>query len=110
MVSNYQAYVIVGGQELWMNLDTAVATTWVMSAACATHGCEKIPRFSGFFVPFSPAKEVIIDMEYARVNRRGPENEGGLKGFLGYSFIQIAGHLCLGCPLALAVIDTGQKF
>ena len=40
MVSNYQAYVIVGGQELWMNLDTAVATTWVMSAACATHGCE----------------------------------------------------------------------
>ena len=69
----------------------------------------KIPLFSGFFVPFSPAKEVIIDMEYARVNRRGPENEGGLKGFLGYSFIQIAGHLCLGCPLALAVIDTGPE-
>ena len=30
MVSNYQAYVIVGGQ-VWMNLDTAVATTWVMA-------------------------------------------------------------------------------
>ena len=92
-----------------MNLDTAVATSWVMSAACATKGCSKIPLFSGFFIPFSPAKKVIIDQEYARVNKRGPENEGGLKGFLGYSFIHIAGHFCLGCPIALAVVDTGPE-
>ena len=87
----------------------AVATTWVMSAACAHHGCTKIPLFSGFVIPFSPMKIVIIDQEYVRVNKRGAENEGGLKGFLGYSFVQIAGHFCLGCPIAVAVIDTGPE-
>ena len=106
MISAYQAYVIVGGQELWMQLDTAVATTWVMDAACATEGCSKIPLFSGFFIPFSPGLQVIVDMEYAREHKRGKEKEGGLKGFLGYSFVQIAGHMCIGCPIARATVDT----
>ena len=109
MISAYQSYVVVGGQELWMNLDTAVATTWVMSAACGTDGCNEIPLFSGFFIPFAPAKQVIIDMEYARDNKRGEDQQGGLKGFLGYSFVQIAGHMALGAPIAMAIKDTGPE-
>ena len=43
MVGEYQAFASVGGKKLWMTLETGVATTWVMSAACFTLGCKKTP-------------------------------------------------------------------
>ena len=50
-------------------------------------------------------KMVIIDQEYVRVNKRGAEQAAKVFGL----FVQIAGHFCLGCPIAVAIIDTGPE-
>lgn len=50
-ISDFQANVNIGGKKLWVTLDTGLAVTWVMSAACFMDGCKKVPMFGGMFIP-----------------------------------------------------------
>jgi hypothetical protein len=85
MVSDYNAYVLVGGSKLWMNFDTMTATTWVMSAACFTEGCKKTPLFAGMFIPIIPAALLPLDLF-----QRGIAQEGGIKMILGHSVVRLS--------------------
>lgn len=103
-VSEYQAYVVVGGAPLWMTLETGVATTWVMSAACFHMGCTKVPLFMGMFIPIVPPALVPIDQFEG-----GMAKEGVMSGFLGHSFVNLAGVPIVGAPIAMAILDKGFK-
>ena len=102
-VSDYQAFVIVGGLEMWMTLDTAVATTWVVSRACFMQNCLEDRLFLGAFIPSIPPNFVVIDLF-----ERGLLQLGSIFGLLGHTYVNLAGSHVIGCPIALGIIDLGQ--
>ncbi len=103
MVSEYQVMASVGGKQLWMQLETMTATTWVVSAACFTPGCQATPLFGGMFIPFIPPAFVKQDML-----RAGLTQMGAIFGFLGHSFVDLAGQNVIGAPIMMGIIDLGM--
>eukprot|EP00948_MAST-09A_sp_MAST-9A-sp1_P001965 g1965.t1 len=103
MTAEYQSEVHVGGKKLWMTIDTSQATTWVMTMACFTPGCQSVPLFLGFFIPFLPPKYVWIDMF-----QRGLTMMGTIPGFLGYSSVKLGGKTVIGAPIATGLMDMAM--
>jgi len=103
MVSDYQAFVSVGGRKLWMNLDTGTACSWAMSAACFMEGCLDVQLFLGAFIPTIPPQFVIIDLL-----ERGFMQIGSMAGFLGHTMMRLAGTFVMGAPLAMGILDIGN--
>eukprot|EP00941_MAST-03F_sp_MAST-3F-sp1_P001761 g1761.t1 len=101
--SDYQAYINVGGMTMWMNLETGVGCSWVVSMVCFSLGCSQTKLFIGAFIPKIPPMFAIIDMF-----ERGLIFEGTLMGFLGHTFMSIAGVPMIGAPIAMALFDLGQ--
>ena len=102
MISDYQVLANVGGKELWMQLETMTAVTHVMSGACFTPGCQETPLFGGLFIPFIPPAFVKNDML-----RAGLTQMGAVFGFLGHSFVDLAGQNVFGAPIMMGILDMG---
>jgi len=101
MVSDYNAFVKVGGNKLWMTIDTSTSTTWVMSMACFTKGCAKVKMFAGGFIPALPPGPFPIDLL-----------EGGIfqilsmVGINGHTMVN-AGASVVGAPFMFGILDLG---
>jgi hypothetical protein len=102
-VSDYQAFVNVGGNNLWMNLDTGTSTSWVMTVACFTETCKETKLFSGVWWPAFPPLPTIIDLL-----QRGFFQIGAMLGLLGHSPTNLAGSFVLGCPMIIGFLDLGD--
>ena len=102
-MSEYQVLASVGGKELWMQLETMTGTTHVMSSACFTPGCQATPLFGGLFIPFIPPAFVKNDMLKA-----GLTQTGAVFGFLGHSYIDLAGQNIFGAPIMMGIMDMGM--
>ncbi|KAA0154005.1 hypothetical protein FNF29_02628 [Cafeteria roenbergensis] len=101
-VSDFNAMVKVGGSDMWMILDTSTSTTWVMSVACFTVGCQKVKTYSGSFIPAMPPLPAPIDLL-----------EGGLfqilsmVGINGHTSVNLGGVSVSGAPFQFGVLDLG---
>ena len=102
-VSDYQAFVVVGGLKMWMTLDTAVATTWVISKICFMQNCIEDRLFVGAFIPSIPPSFVVLDLF-----ERGLLQLGAIFGLLGHTYVNLAGSHVIGCPIAMGILDLGQ--
>eukprot|EP00939_MAST-03C_sp_MAST-3C-sp1_P002137 g2137.t1 len=102
-VSDYQAYVMVGGGTMWMTLETGVATSWVMSMACFTQGCKKTKTYIGMFLPAMPPLFTPIDMF-----ERGLLQLGAMFGMMGHTMMSVAGFFSFGTPFVMGLLDFGD--
>ena len=102
-VSDYQAFVVVGGLTMWMTLDSAVATTWVVSKICFMPNCLEARTFVGAFIPSIPPSFVVLDLF-----ERGLLQIGAIFGLLGHTYVNLAGTHVIGCPLAMGILDIGN--
>ena len=102
-VSHYQAYVMVGGGMMWMTLETGVATSWVMSAACFTESCKKVKTYMGMMMQAMPPLFTPIDMF-----ERGLLQIGALFGMLGHTMMSVAGFFSFGTPFVMGLLDMGD--
>ena len=101
-VSDYNANVKIGGSNMWMQLDTSTATTWVMSMACFTVGCAKVKMYSGMYIPAMPPMPAPIDLL-----------EGGIfqilsmVGLDGHTMVDLGGVSSMGAPFQMGILDLG---
>ena len=94
---------MIGGKNLWVTLDTGLAVSWVMSAACFMDGCKKVPLFGGMFIPQMPPVVAPVDLLEA-----GIFQIMSVIGIGGHSLISIAGKFVLGAPIHMGILDLGQ--
>jgi hypothetical protein len=101
MVSDYNAFIKVGGNKLWMTIDSSTSTSWVMSMACFTDGCQQVKIFAGAFIPAIPPGPVPIDLLEA-----GIFQILSMIGLNGHTLVS-GGTSVMGAPVIVGILDLG---
>jgi hypothetical protein len=101
-ISDYNIVTKIGGDSVWVVLDSTHPTTWLMGQACFTEGCKQVKIFTGSFYPATPPVPSLIDFLEAGVFQLF-----SMTGMSAHTTMNIGGTQVNDAPFLYGFMDLG---